>query len=146
MKKTLLSLIIIVFIASCSKKEVDVRDQYVGTWKFKTTGAINTYNNGQIAESLPVSDEGTLTISKSGENGLLIDSKEFMLEGDQLTADPEQIEFSTPQQAYIIATAKTTSGSVSANKILHKSSVEGTWSYGNLRGPVRGELVVIMTK
>ncbi|WP_149243258.1 hypothetical protein [Dyadobacter sp. 32] len=146
MKKTLLSLIIIVLIASCSKKEVDIRDQYVGTWKFKTTGAIITYNNGQIAESLLVSDEGTLTISKSGENGLLIDGKEFTLEGDQLTSDPEEIAFSTPQQAYVVAKAKTTSGSVSPNKILHKSSVEGTWTYGSLRGPVQGEVLVTMSK
>ncbi|CAG5009429.1 hypothetical protein DYBT9275_04496 [Dyadobacter sp. CECT 9275] len=145
MKNLLLSLITILFIASCSKKDVDVRDQYVGTWKYKSTGGVNTYNNGQIAESLPWNDNGTLTISKSGENGLLIDEKEFILEGDQLTADSDEMRFNTPLGASVLALAETT-GEVSSGKITYTSSIEGTWTFGSSRGPVAGEIVTTMTK
>jgi hypothetical protein len=146
MKRIILALLIIPFIFSCFKKDVDVRDQYVGTWKYNVTGGINTYNGSQILESFPLINDGSLTIAKSGENGLLIDKKEFTLQGDQLTTDPDQIELISPGQAFIIATAKIISGKVTATKITHTSSLTGTWTFGNSRGPLSGELLVTLTR
>ena len=138
-------------MTSCKKEEeepaptVDVRDQYVGTWNYKEIGSITLYQAGSSIGTVPIDESGTADISKSGENGLMIDGKLFFVNGNNLSSDPESIT-ETDNGVVIVGTA-TYSGKLSSNIITINSSITGTWSNSNgANGNLSGTSVNTLTK
>ena len=138
-------------MTSCKKEEeepaptVDVRDQYVGTWNYKEIGSITLYQAGSSIGTVPIDESGAADISKSGENGLMIDGKLFFVNGNNLSSDPESIT-ETDNGVVIVGTA-TYSGKLSSNIITINSSITGTWSNSNgANGNLSGTAVNTLTK
>ncbi len=127
-------------LMSCKKEDdpiIDVRDQYLGTWDSKEVGSLTLYYNGSSIGTVPIDESRSVEITKSGEKGLIIDGKLFIVNDDRLSSDPESITV-TENGVNIVGTA-TYSGQLGSNIITINSSITGTWSNslgatGNLSG------------
>ena len=129
----------------CKKENVDVRDQYVGTWQYKSVGSLTLYYNGESAGTVPIDETGTADISKSGDNDLIIDGQRFTVTGNNLTSNPESIT-ETDNGVNIVGTA-TYSGQLGNNLITVNSSITGTWSNSDgYTGNFSGTVVNTFTK
>lgn len=132
-------------VTSCKKDNVDVRDQYVGTWQYKQTGSLTLFQNGQSIGTVPIDEKGTSYISKSGKSDLLIDQQVFSLNGTKLTSDPESIT-QTGSGVNMVGTA-VYSGQLGSSILTINSSITGTWSNNNGgAGNFSGTIVQTMTK
>jgi hypothetical protein len=144
LKIMFLSLVLATVFISCKKEDADVRDKYVGTWKYVTVGSVNVSIMGQ-QQTQPVAESGTASITKSGEKDLLINGLIFTLSGNSLSAEP-QTESMT--QDGITANIITTySGTVaSASLITINSTITGTVLVTGLSGNVTGNSISTFTK
>ncbi len=132
-------------LSSCTKDDVDVRDQYVGDWQYKETGSLTLFYAGQSMGTVPIDETGKSVVSKSGENDLVIDNLVFTVNGDKLSANPESIT-QTDDGVNMVGTA-TYSGQLGSNIITINSSITGTWSYSSGQtGNFSGTVVIILTK
>lgn len=126
-------------LTSCSNNDEanDPRDQYVGTWNSTSTGSLTLFQNGQSIGTVPVNDNGSVTISKSGSNALIIDGKTFTVNGSSLSTSTTPLT-ETFNGITIVATVNT-SGTLGSNIINFNETVTGTWNAttggsGNLSG------------
>lgn len=140
-----LGFVLLIIISSCKKEDTDVRDQYLGTWQYKQTGSLTLFQNGQSIGTIPIDENGTMDISKSGENDLLIGERIFTLNGNKLTSDPESIT-KTNNGVNIVGTA-VYSGQLGSNIITINSTVTGSWSNSNgATGNLSGTEVYTLTR
>lgn len=138
----------IISLTSCSKDDdtvEDIRNQYVGTWNYTELGSLTLYHNGQNAGTVPIDTNGSMSITKSGENDLIINGKRFTVSGTHLSSDPESIT-ETTDGVNIVATY-TRNGTLGSNIITINSSITGTWnnSYG-ASGNLSGSTTTTLTK
>jgi len=135
----------LISLNGCMKEDIDPRDQYVGTWQYKEIGNITFYYAGESIGTSPIDDKGTASISKSGENGLMIDGKLFTVNGNRLSSDTENIT-ETDNGNNIVGTV-TYSGQLGSSIITMNSSITGTWSnYSGVTGNFSGTSVRTLTK
>lgn len=129
MKKILYLLLLITTltsITSCKKERVYQAGHFVGHWKYEQTGSITLYHAGQIIGSSPIDETGSWDITKSGKNAITIDNKLFTLNGNEITATPENV-YNTENGFNMVGTV-TYWGTVSHSIISIKTSITGTWS------------------
>ena len=132
-------------LTGCKKNDIDPRDQYVGTWQYKEIGSLTLYYAGESIGTVPIDETGTANVSKSGENGLMIDGKLFTVNDNKLSSDPESVT-ETDNGVNIVGTA-TYSGQLGSNIITINSSITGTWSNSNgATGNFSGTTVRTLTK
>lgn len=153
-KYFLISIIGLLFVGttmtSCKKEEepapvVDVRDQYVGTWNYKEIGSLTIYQNGSSVGTVPIDESGSVEVTKSGEKGLMIDGKLFVVNDNKLSSDPESIT-ETDNGVNLVGTA-TYTGQLGSSMITINSSITGTWSNSNgASGNYSGTSVRTLTK
>src|SRR5690606_15376699 len=111
---------------SCKKERVYPAGHFVGNWKYEQTGSITLYHAGQIISTSPIEKTGSLSITKSGKNAIIIDGKLFTLNGNEITATPQN-EYATENGFNMVGTS-TYWGTVSHSIISINSSITGTWS------------------
>ena len=146
MKKVtyLLFLLLLIFI-SCSKNEVDTRDDYVGTWNESSVGSMSLLLNGSIVSTTPLSDSQTgIEITKSGTNQLVIDGLAVTVSGSKLS-----IESNTQTETQDGITMTVTSkynGTVSKNMIVVNENYTGSWSMTGMSGTISGSSVYTFTR
>jgi hypothetical protein len=146
MKKVtyLLFLLPLIFI-SCSKNEVDMRDDYVGTWNESSVGSMSLLLNGSIVSTTPLSDSQTgIEITKSGTNQLVIDGLAVTVSGSKLS-----IESNTQTETQDGITMTVTSkynGTVSKNMIVVNENYTGSWSMTGMSGTISGSSVYTFTR
>lgn len=135
-------------LTSCSKDDdtvEDARDEYVGTWNYTELGSLSLYHNGRNIGSIPIDTTGSMSITKSGENDLIINGKRFMVNGTHLSSDPESVT-ETSDGVNIVATY-TRSGTLGSNIITINSSVTGTWNNSHgASGNLSGSTTTTLTK
>ena len=138
-------------MTSCEKEEeepapvVDVRDQYVGTWNSKEIGSLTLYSSGASIGTVPIDESGSVEVTKSGEKGLMIDGKLFVVNDNKLSSDPESIT-ETDDGVNMVGTA-TYSGQLGSNMITINSSITGTWSHSSgTSGNFSGTTIRTLTK
>jgi hypothetical protein len=140
--------LLVVSLSSCSSDDgatQDPRDQYVGTWSFNETGSVTLFQNGQSIGTGPINESGTVVISKSGENALSIRGTNFIVNGTNLSSNPENFS-DTTDGINIVGTA-TYSGTLGSNLITINNSIVGTWNTsGNLSGNLSGTSVTTLTR
>lgn len=122
-------LIMSVGLTSCSKDDDaihDNRDQYVGHWDYSQRGSLTLFYAGQSIGTVPIDENGTTNITKTGENGLKIGSKVFYLNGNRLTSDPDS--FSETADGFNMVGTAVYSGTVSADIITINMEITGSWS------------------
>lgn len=141
-KLTFFSLIGLLFLStiiSCSDddEDIDEREQYVGSWNVNEVGSITLFQNGSSIGTVPIDTTFSISITKSGDNGLNMDGTVYFINGNSLSTDPESIT-ETSDGINIVGT-QTSSGTLSTDVITLRNDITGTWSAssgdnGNLSG------------
>lgn len=138
-------LVNLISLTSCEKEEIDPRDEYVGTWNYSRSGSLTFYHNGQSIGTSPINENGTMSISKSGENDLIIGGQTFTVSGTHLSSDPQSIT-RTNDGVNIVGTS-TDNGTLGSNIITINSSITGTWNNSNgASGNFSGSMTITLTK
>ncbi|MGI6479648.1 MAG: hypothetical protein ACOX0M_09440 [Salinivirgaceae bacterium] len=137
-------------LSGCKKEKeevkVDKRDQYVGTWNYTQTGSMTLYHNGEAVYTVPMDGSGTMSITKSGENDLIIDGVKFTVNGNNLTAPTQSLTDASDGFNYV-ATITTDNGTLAPNVITINNSITGTWNNSDGdTGNLSGTLTTILTK
>ena len=140
--KTGLVLVIALFAMSCSNDEnsiQDARDQYLGTWNSISSGSLTLFQNGQSVGTVPINETNTVSISKSGNNTLLIDGTSHIVNGNNLTSNPTPVTENS--NGVNIVGTEVNSGTLGSNIITLNKAITGTWNAttgdsGNLSGGV----------
>jgi hypothetical protein len=143
---TLISIIFtLINLSSCKKEEVDDRDQYVGTWNYQETGALTLYSNGQSIGTLPIDDNGSLEITKTGSSDLMIDGTLCTLSGSNIIVPAETATSS--EDGFTLILTLTGSGVLSSSIITLNFSYTGTWNSDNgMSGNLSGSTTMSLTK
>ena len=89
---------------------------------------------------------GTMSITKSGENDLIIDGVKFTVNGNNLTAPTQSLTDASDGFNYV-ATITTDNGTLAPNVITINNSITGTWNNSDGdTGNLSGTLTTILTK
>jgi hypothetical protein len=129
-------------LSSCSNDDneaQDARDQYVGTWNSISSGSLTLFQNGQSIETAPLNETNTVSISKSGSNALLINGTTYIVNGTNLSSDPQPL--TETSNGFNIVGTTVSNGTLGSNIITLNGAVTGTWNnsngaFGNLSGSV----------
>jgi hypothetical protein len=136
-------------LQSCSKDDEpqvaqDSRDQYVGTWSKISTGSLTLFQSGQSVGTVPINENGPVTISKSGSNSLIIDGKTYSVNGNNLTSPPTPVTENA--NGVVIVATENSNGTLGSNIILN-NNVTGTWNNSNgASGNLSGNYVTTLTR
>jgi len=135
-------------LTSCSKDEVgnqDARDQYVGNWNSVSTGSLTLYQNGQSVGTAPINKSAAVTITKSGSNALIINGTTYIVNGNNLSANPTPVNENS-DGVNIVGTALS-SGTLSSNIISSNDAITGTWNTtAGASGNLSGNVITTLTK
>jgi hypothetical protein len=136
-------------LQSCSKDDdpqvaQDPRDQYVGTWSKVSTGSLTLFQNGQSVGTVPINENGPITISKSGSNSLIIDGKTYTVSGSNVTSPPTPVTENA--NGVVIIATENSNGTLGSNIILNNTAT-GTWNNSNgASGNLSGSYVTTLTR
>ncbi|KAB1157941.1 hypothetical protein [Flavobacterium luteum] len=135
-------------LSSCSKDDVveqDVRDQYVGTWSSTSIGSLTLFQNGQSVITKPVNESGSISITKSGTNALIIDGTSYIVNGTNLSSNPTPVNVNS-DGVNIVGTALS-NGTLSSNIISLNDAITGTWNETNgASGNLSGNIITTLTR
>ena len=131
----------LISLSSCSTDDgsQDIRDQYVGTWSSVSSGSLTLFQNGQSIGTVPINETNTVSISKSGSNALIIDGKNYIVNGTNLSSNPTPVT-QTSSGINIVGT-EVSYGTLGSSIISLNNAITGTWNAtsgasGNLSGSV----------
>jgi hypothetical protein len=135
-------------LSSCSNDEnevQDARDQYVGTWNSISSGSLTLFQNGQSIGTVPVNQTNTVSISKSGSNALLINETTYIVNGTNLSSNPQPLT-QTSNGVNIVGTT-VSNGTLGSNIITLNGAVTGTWNNSNgASGNLSGSVISTLTR
>ena len=148
------ALLPMLLLAGCSKDETatDPRDQYVGNYNYITVGSVSMNAAGTALYTVPINDNGTATVTKSGDNELNIDGITMTLSGNSLLPVTAPFNESVTEQGVSmnISGTVTLQGTVSVGIITVNATYSGIWngSQGDtsLSGTISGTAVSTFTK
>ena len=145
MKKFFLFLSVILLSLTACTSDVDVRDDLVGSWSYVTTGSMSMTMGGVEAGDIPLDATGTATITKVGEDQIMIDELTATVDGDKLTFEPETQN--ETEDGMTMAVTVTRTGTISGKTITINETYTGTWSAaGLMSGAVSGTAKHVFTK
>ena len=134
-------------LSSCSTGDgiQDVRDQYVGTWNSISSGSVTLFQNGQSVGIVPINETNTVSISKSGSNALLINETTYIVNGTNLSSNPQPLT-ETSNGVNIVGTT-VSNGTLGSNIITLNGAVTGTWNNSNgASGNLSGSVISTLTR
>lgn len=135
-------------LSSCSNDEAvnqDARDQYVGTWSYRSSGSLTLFQNGQSVGTVPINENKTVAISKSGSNALLIDGTSYIVNGNNLGSNPTPVT-ETSSGVNIVGTA-VSNGTLGSNIITLNDAITGTWNATNgASGNLSGTVIITLSR
>ena len=137
----------LISLSSCSTDDgiQDVRDQYVGTWNSVSSGSLTLYQNGQSVGTVPINETNTVAISKSGSNALIIDGTSYIVNGTNLSSNPQPLT-ETSNGVNIVGTT-VSNGTLGSNIITLNGAVTGTWNNSNgASGNLSGSVISTLTR
>lgn len=146
MKKAMYLLFLISFIfVSCSKSEVDMRDDYVGTWNEEGTGSMSLISNGTALTTIPMDFPATsIEVTKTGTNQLIIDGETATVSGSKLSI--ASISQTETQNGVTMTVNASYTGSVSKTLMTVKETYSGNWSASGMSGTIGGSVVYTFTR
>jgi hypothetical protein len=141
--------LIFLSLTSCSSDDdsiQDPRDQYVGNWNAVATGSVTLFQNGESLGTVPYNPApGIVSISKSGDNFLLIDGKTYLVNGNNLSSNPTPITENS--NGIVIIATENSSGVLGSNIININNSITGTWNdFTGDSGNLSGNIVITLTR
>jgi hypothetical protein len=134
-------------LSSCSTDDgnQDARDQYVGTWNSISSGSVTLFQNGQSVGTVPINETNTVSISKSGSNALLINETIYIVNGTNLSSNPQPLS-ETSNGVNIVGTT-VSNGTLGSNIITLNGAVTGTWNNSNgASGNLSGSVISTLTR
>lgn len=122
---------------SCTKEDVDVRDQYTGYWSGDENGSLRLLYNGSIVGTVPIEQSGRIYIRPAtDETKLSIDNESVTLSGGSLIFNQmtiTEIENGITMQLNISRT-----GTINKTTIVVKSTYSGTFQGNGASGIIAG--------
>jgi len=138
------------FASSCNNDEngdpvgpVDPRERYIGTWNYLMVGSLQFIYDGEVVDRESLNETGTVVISKSGTQNLLIFGDVYTVNGDRVTAT---IPFSDTGDGFSMVGTETISGTLTPSLIAMTSTITGSWSGGGMAGNLSGTATVTLTR
>ena len=135
-------------LSSCSNDDneaQDARDQYVGTWNSISSGSLTLFQNGQSIGTAPLNETNTVSISKSGSNALLINGTTYIVNGTNLSSDPQPL--TETSNGFNIVGTTVSNGTLGSNIITLNGAVTGTWNNSNgASGNLSGSVISTLTR
>jgi hypothetical protein len=109
------------------------------------TGALTLFSNGQTIGTIPVNDNSTITISKSGTDKLIIDGVTYFVNGTNLSSNPSPLTESS-NGVNVVATV-ISNGTLGSNIINLNENITGTWNATNgTSGNLSGNAIGVLTR
>lgn len=136
MKKALLSIIAVISIASCSKKDVDSRDQFAGTYKCTQTN-VNQSKTTTSTYTRTVTSDGSYLSFRNASGVLMVVAK---LNGSSYAYEEQNVGFGESGSSDTDGRYQSGTGSINGNIITE----QGT--FGGWGGSVYGTYSTIMEK
>lgn len=145
MKKVFGFIVVTLVLMSCGNNaNVDLRDSYVGTYNVKSVGTINMMSGTNIAQSVPVSEDTTYTVTKVGTNQLNIGGRTATVDGNKLTFQAQTLTQSSSE--YVMTQTMTQTGTLAANIIVINDTFSGTWSMSLMGTTMDGSITGTVTE
>jgi hypothetical protein len=135
-------------LSSCSNDgdgNQDARDKYVGSWNSISSGSLTLFQNGQSIGTVPINETNTVSISKSGNNALLINGTTYTVNGTNLSSDPQPL--TETSNGFNIVGTTVSNGTLGSNIITLNGAVTGTWNNSNgASGNLSGSVISTLTR
>lgn len=136
-------------LLSCSDDDEineDIRDQYVGTWNVETTGELTFIFLGENIGSLPLDNNSTVEITKSGENDLMLGDDKYSVVGTNISSEIISSNLTTNEGLDLFLDTEY-NGILGSNRITINGLVTGTWNDSEgFSGNLSGSATSILTK
>lgn len=148
---TLLFALVIICLTSCKKNDdtiTDDRDAFVGTYSTSVAGNIHATVGNESAD-IPMSDDGSITISKYGNGNMVKISGDFnsngVVSGKTITIDACTHSISEDGMTLTI-NENFKSSTLDGNTLVIKSTLTGTGYYQGYSFPLTGYMNYIAVK
>lgn len=147
MKKIFYLFILIPFLfSSCTKEDIDVRNNYIGSnWDATINGSLIMYYNGSILTTTPLNyTDSNVEISKNGEDELIIDGETAYVSGSRITFDP--VTHTETNDGITMQITENKTGKLGDNIITVNSDISGNWNYNGESGILSGSYTVTFSR
>lgn len=145
-----LAAVVLVAFAACEKKsEVDPRDAFVGAYTYVAKGSVD-FNFGITNYSVPLNNQGTFTISKSGDGNKVViegwnDPINATVSGNQLTLESNEYETTYGEIALQLSFSYGTA-TLADNILTWDTEVSGSGRYSGFAATGNGTVSMVATK
>ena len=145
-----LAAVVLVAFAACEKKsEVDPRDAFVGAYTYVAKGSVD-FIFGITNYSAPLNNQGTFTISKSGDGNKVViegwnDPINATVSGNQLTLESNEYETTYGEIALQLSFSYGTA-TLADNILTWDTEVSGSGRYSGFAATGNGTVSMVATK
>lgn len=145
-----LSAVVLVAFAACGgNQEVDPRDAFLGAYTYDAKGSID-FNFGLASYSVPLNEQGTFTISKSGDGNKVViegwyDPINATVSGNQLILESNEYE-TTYGEIVLQLSFSHGKATLADNKLTWETGVNGSAQYSGFSATGEGTIAVAATK
>lgn len=140
---------LVAFAACTSKQEVDPRDAFIGAYTYEAKGSVD-FNFGITNYSVPLNNQGTFTISKSGDGNKVViegwnDPINATVSGNQLTLESNEYETTYGEIALQLSFSYG-KATLADNKLTWETEVNGSAQYSSFAANGTGIVSMVATK
>lgn len=145
----LTAVVLVAFAACTSKQEVDPRDAFIGAYTYEAKGSVD-FNFGITNYSVPLNNQGTFTISKSGDGNKVViegwnDPINATVSGNQLTLESNEYETTYGEIALQLSFSYG-KATLADNKLTWETEVNGSAQYSSFAANGTGIVSMAATK
>ena len=145
----LTAVVLVAFAACTSKQEVDPRDAFIGAYTYEAKGSVD-FNFGITNYSVPLNNQGTFTISKSGDGNKVViegwnDPINATVSGNQLTLESNEYETTYGEIALQLSFSYG-KATLADNKLTWETEVNGSAQYSSFAANGTGIVSMVATK
>ncbi len=155
--KKIANLLLVAFmvfaVVSCDKKDKDVdpRDEFVGTYSFTQTGSASLSSNGKIIGTIPMDGAGNLTCSKVGTGnqvrltGDIVADVDGVVSGNTLVLSPSTLTGSSSGYS-IQYTINYQPATKNGNTVTCLADITGTAQGNSTSAIISGKITLVALK
>ncbi len=145
-----LAAVVLVAFAACEKKqEVDPRDAFIGAYTYDAKGSVD-FDFGITRYSVPLNNQGTFTISKSGDGNKVViegwnDPINATVSGNQLTLESNNYDTMYGEITLKLSFSYGTA-TLADNRLSWNTDVSGEGRYGSYAATGSGTVSMVAIK
>ena len=145
----LAAMVLVAFAACEGNQEVDPRDAFIGAYTYEAKGSVD-FNFGITSYSVPLNEQGTFTISKSGDGNKVVikgwnDPINATVSGNQLILESNE-HATTYGEIALQLSFSHGKATLADNKLTWETAVSGTGQYSSFAANGTGIVSMVATK